>query len=100
MSRSAGEHVQVQEFRLELAEFAHACGITTVFVEELVREGVLAPREQAPVFSGDEVVRVRRAVRLQRDFEASLPSVAVMLDLLDEIERLRARLRAAGLEQD
>jgi chaperone modulatory protein CbpM len=39
-------------------------------------------------------------MRLQRDFEATLPSVAVMLDLLDEIDRLRARLRRAGLEPD
>jgi chaperone modulatory protein CbpM len=100
MSRSADERVQVHEFRLELGEFAHACGITTVLVEELVREGVLAPRQQAPGFSGDELVRVRRAMRLQRDFEAPLPRVAVWLDMLDEIERLRARLRAAGLGED
>lgn len=99
MSRS-GDHVLMDEFRLELAEFARACGTTTIFVEELVQEGVLAPREQAPGFSGDEVVRVRRAVRLQRDFDASLPSVAVMLDLIDEVERLRTRLRSLGIESD
>jgi len=99
MSHSANEHVLVDEgFRLELAEFARVCGTTTVYVEELVREGVLATREQPLGFSGDEVTRVRRALRLQRYFEASLPSVAVMLELLDEIERLRSQLRRAGLE--
>jgi hypothetical protein len=33
---------------------------------------------------------------LQRDFEASLPSVGLMLDLLDEIDRLRSELQRAG----
>jgi hypothetical protein len=40
---------------------------------------------------------VRRIQRLQRDFEANLQSVAVMLDLLDEVDRLRAALQRAGL---
>ena len=45
------------------------------------------------------MVRVRRALRLQRDFDASLPSVAVMLDLIEEIERLRNELHLAGIER-
>jgi chaperone modulatory protein CbpM len=49
-------------------------------------------------FGGAELSRVRRIRRLQRDFDANLASVAVMLDLLDEIERLRTMLRRAGLE--
>jgi len=38
--------------------------------------------------------------RLQRDFDASLDAAAVMLDLLDQIEQLRARLKRAGLDVD
>jgi chaperone modulatory protein CbpM len=41
---------------------------------------------------------VRRIRRLQRDFEANLQSVAVMLDLLDEIDRLHRMLGRAGLD--
>ena len=86
---------------LDLAEFARACGTSTGFIEALIAEGLLAPaRPEPPGFGGAEVARVRRILRLQRDFEASLPSVAILLDLLDEIERLRARLRRAGLEAD
>ena len=40
---------------------------------------------------------MRRIRRLQRDFKANLQSVAVMLDLIDEVERLRAALQRAGL---
>lgn len=35
--------------------------------------------------------------RLQLDFEANLQSHAVMLDLIDEIERLRAQLQRGGI---
>ena len=86
---------------LDLAELARVCGTTSGFIEALIAEDLLAPaRPQAPGFGGAEIARVRRILRLQRDFEASLPSVAILLDLLDEIERLRARLRRAGLETD
>jgi len=85
---------------LDLKAFARVCGTSTAFVEELILEGVLVPRDEAREsgFGAEEIHRVRRVVRLQRDFDASLPSVAVMLDLLDEIERLRGLLRQAGVE--
>ena len=41
-----------------------------------------------------------RITRVPRDFGASLDAAAVMLELLDEIERLRTRLRRAGLDDD
>ena len=79
---------------LELAEFARACAVDAEFVRALVDEGLVQPPVTSPSwrFGGDELTRVRRIVRLQRDFEANLQSVAVMLDLLDEIERLRVAL--------
>ncbi|MDH5331069.1 MAG: chaperone modulator CbpM [Aquincola sp.] len=89
----AGEHA------LELEEFAAACGIEVSFVRVLVEEGLLAPAVERPAwrFGGEELARVRRICRLQRDFEANLQSVAVMLDLIDEIERLRAQLHRTGI---
>jgi chaperone modulatory protein CbpM len=87
------------EHGLELEEFAAACGIEATFVRLLVEEGLVAPAVEHPVwrFGGEELARVRRICRLQRDFEANLQSVAVMLDLIDEIERLRAQLQRAGV---
>ena len=41
--------------------------------------------------------RVRCMVRLERDFDAVPELAALVADLQDEIERLRARLRRAGL---
>lgn len=84
---------------LELGEFAQACGVEEAFVRLLVEEGLVQPPVAAGPwrFGGDELARVRRIRRLQRDFEANLQSVAVMLDLIDEVERLRSTLRRAGV---
>lgn len=103
------------EHALELDAFAAACGTPAEFVCLLVDEGLLQPVARQPGlqpvlqpvlqpflqtdwrFGGEELARVRRICRLQRDFEANLQSVAVMLDLIDEIEGLRAQLRRAGI---
>ena len=84
---------------LELDAFAAACGIEAAFVRLLVDEGLVRPVVLQPAwrFGGEELGRVRRICRLQRDFEANLQSVAVMLDLIDEIEQLRAQLQRAGI---
>lgn len=85
---------------LELEAFAAACGTEVEFVRLLVDEGLLQPAAAQPAwrFGGEEMARVRRIRRLQRDFEANLQSVAVMLELIDEIERLRAALHREGVD--
>jgi len=87
------------EHALELEDFAAACGIEAAYVRLLVEEGLLAPAVEQPTwrFGSEELARARRICRLQRDFEANLQSVAVMLDLIDEIERLRAQLQRSGI---
>ena len=87
---------------LDLAELALASQVEPGFIHQLLGEGLLEPGLAAPEarFGGDALARVRRIVRLQRDFEASLASVGLMLDLLDEIDRLRSLLRRAGLPAD
>ena len=101
MSNATGHEAQFvgDDVRLDLAHFARTCGTTVAFVHELVLEGVMESRtpDTTPVFDGGDVVRVRRLLRLQRDFEATLPSAAVILDLLDEIDRLRAALRRSSM---
>lgn len=83
---------------LDLDAFATACGFDVGFVRLLVDEGLLQPTVEQPArrFGGEALARARRIRRLQRDFEANLQSVAVMLDLIDEVERLRARIGPVG----
>ena len=98
-SIAIGVHL-TDEHALELQAFAAACGADEAFVRLLVDEGLVQPLAVQPAwrFGGEELARVRRIRRLQRDFEANLQSVAVMLDLIDEVERLRAALRCAGID--
>src|SRR5262245_53233588 len=85
-TRQSDDNVLVHEHaRFELTEFAQVCGTTTAFIEELMLEGVLQPRNPPGTgdFGATEILRVRRVLRLQHTFEAPLPSVAVMVELLD-----------------
>jgi chaperone modulatory protein CbpM len=86
---------------LSIDELARACGAETQWIIELVTVGVLDPEGKESSrwrFRAADLTCARRVARLQRDFDASLDAAAVMLDLLEQIQRLRARLKQAGLE--
>ena len=73
------------------------------WVIELVTVGLLEPQGTETTrwrFRAADLNCARRVARLQRDFDASLDAAAVMLDLLGQIEQLRARLKPAGLDVD
>ena len=76
-----------------MREICRACGTDKRFVLELVAEGIIEPLDEADDwrFSGEALVRARSAQRLMRDLGVNLPGVALALDLLDELERLRRR---------
>jgi chaperone modulatory protein CbpM len=82
-----------ERLRLTLRELCHACDVHAEYVVELVAEGVLRPEpDTAPHawrFDGLAVTRIQRALRLQQDLGINLPGVALALELLDELERLR-----------
>jgi len=81
---------------LSVEDLCRICAIERSHVAAFVEEGVL---EVATVdaeewrFRGDALRRARIAVRLQRDLELNLVGVALALDLMDEIERLRRDLK-------
>jgi chaperone modulatory protein CbpM len=83
-----------------LAELAKACNATGARIAVLVQEGVLTPIGAAPEdwrFPGSLLSRVRAALRLAHDFDLDAATTALVLDLIEENERLRAQLRRAGL---
>lgn len=99
MSHDSIVHVDpvAGEVELGIEAFARACGVEVGFVALLVEEDLVRPAGTPWRFAVAELARVRRIRRLQRDFDANLQAVAVMLDLLDEIDRLRSALRREGL---
>ena len=81
-----------------LDEISHACSVRTEYIIELVDEGVVEPTEhqceqQQWAFTGKSLIRARKARRLQQDLGINLAGAAVVLDMMEEIERLRERLR-------
>ena len=81
---------------LTLADLCRACAIDDVVIIEMVEEGVLTPAGQAPAqwrFSGLHLQHAKVAVRLQRDLGVNLQGAALALQLLEEMEQLRTRLR-------
>ena len=92
-------HCQVEiideQLALDLEHFAEVCGQSTDWVLKLIDYDILQIQvdPQSHQFIGEDVARARRAYRLQRDFDASLSAVAVMLDLIDEVQQLRKQLK-------
>ena len=86
---------------LTLADVCSACTVEIDSIVALVDEGVLEPSGSELRqwrFSGAQLRRATAALRLQHDLGVNAAGVALALDLLDEIDRLRAQLRASGEE--
>jgi chaperone modulatory protein CbpM len=84
------------DYRLSFVELCRACAADEAQVRAWIEEGVLTPEGQRAEewrFASASLVRARTAARLARDFEIDAPAVALVLELMDEIARLRARLR-------
>jgi chaperone modulatory protein CbpM len=89
-----------EEIRFTLADLCRACSAETSQVVALVEEGVLEPAGGGPEdwrFEGPSLRRARAALRLAHDLELGVAGTALVMDLLDEIDRLQARLRRAGV---
>jgi chaperone modulatory protein CbpM len=94
--------VILDEEEISLADLTRTCRVHAEWVMELVDEGVIEPRAPAPQwrFAATTIVRVEKARRLQNDLGVNLPGVALALQLLDRIDELEARVRAASLRPD
>jgi chaperone modulatory protein CbpM len=84
-----------------LDEISDACSVRTEYIIELVDEGIVEPMQQQRelkqwCFTGKSLIRARKARRLQQDLGIDLAGAAVVLDMMEEIEKLRERLRRLG----
>ncbi|GAB6263599.1 chaperone modulator CbpM [Photobacterium sp. R1] len=87
--------ISEHEPTLSMAEFCRACDQPAEWVITLVEEGVLDPEGDRPIHWRFATVNLRRALRagrMQQDLGLNVAGIAVALDLLDEIERLRRQL--------
>lgn len=78
-------------------ELCRSCEVPVEWVAELTEYGVLEPKGRTKAewtFSSLSIVRVAKAKRLERDLGLNVPGIALVLDLLGQIDKLRARLGA------
>ncbi|CDG56124.1 conserved hypothetical protein [Halomonas sp. A3H3] len=93
----------IDEATLSLEELARACAVDTEWVVERIESGLLAdgsPYVASWRFTSYDLTRARRLCQLERDFEAAPELAALAVDLIEENQRLKERLRAAGLPDD
>lgn len=82
-----------QQEPLTMRELCEICGISSDFMHDLVTYEIIHPVDAAPeTFDLAQLQRVKTVLRLQRDLEINLAGAAVVLDLLDQLEELRAQM--------
>jgi chaperone modulatory protein CbpM len=89
----------MEESWLTLEQVAAACAVEPEWLAERLESGLIAHAEcVAGVwrFSGTALARTRRMRALERDFDAVPELAALVADLQEEIEALRARLAGGG----
>lgn len=86
---------------MTLSELAAQCACEERWIIELVEEGILDPMgkmQTAWRFSGVCLLRARTAQRLQQDLNINVAGIALVIDLMDEVDALQAQLNAFARE--
>ena len=80
---------------LTVRDLSRMCAVDERHIVEFVEEGVLHVVDVSTEwrFSGDALRRARLAVRLERDLELNLAGVALAVELIEEISKLRRELK-------
>ena len=85
-----------ENVEMTLAQLCQACELSEAQIIELVEQGIVDPLGPEPAewrFVSVSLRRARITRNLQRDLGVNAPGAALALEMLEEIEELRARLR-------
>lgn len=85
---------------LTLEQLAAACTVEAEWLARRIEEGLFPDARSAAGtwrFSTACMLRARRMRELERNFDAVPELAALVADLIEEMEDLRARIRRAGL---
>lgn len=90
---------ELTDLIMSFDELVAACGQEPQWVIALIEENIIeydVPEQEQ--FTGYQLTTVRRASRISRDFEASVPAIGLILELLDEVEQLRQYKRQLDMQ--
>ena len=87
-----GESVRIEE-TLSAEAMATAAGLTSNRLVALIRLGVIEPvAPGANEFTAAAAAKLRRMVRLRIDLGVGFVSAAIIVDLLEQLERMESEL--------
>jgi len=81
-----------QQTELSLQELCEICSVSPELVHQLVAYEIIVPTISHPHqyhFDLAQFKRLQSALRLQRDLDMNLAGIAIVLDLLEDLEDLR-----------
>lgn len=84
------------EYSFSLAEISRCCQVPAEKILVLVGEGVLSPRGRTQRewrFASADLARALGVLRLERDLGVNTAGAALAIELMDEMQRLRERVR-------
>ncbi|MGD8569936.1 MAG: chaperone modulator CbpM [Gammaproteobacteria bacterium] len=84
-----------EDVELSMADLCRVCHLSVEEIHVLVEEGIVEPLDESTHwrFRAVNIRRVHRAVQLRQDLGVNWAGAALALDLLDELQQLRTRLR-------
>lgn len=90
--------ILIDEQTLSLNELACACAVEPAWLLARLEAGLIdyCGEGADPRFASRQLQRARCLLELERDFDANPELAALVVDLLDEVRILRARLRNAA----
>lgn len=98
--------ILLEDTLLNLDELARSCQVSREWVIERVQWGLLLDEDlsntdpAAWLFDSRSFIRIKRIIAVERDFECNPELAGLVADMIEEIELLRASLKAAQLQPD
>lgn len=80
---------------ISTVELSQSLGVSSTLIEEIIELGIVQRninQDNQLVFSGHEIYRIRKVIRLNRDLGVNTEGAALILDLLEQIEQLKQKL--------
>lgn len=86
--------IVIDDTPLSLADLAHSCAVSQEWVVEHVRAGLLCnlPMDLSQArFTSTDLTRARQLLSIERSFDANPELAALVVDMMEEIMRLKQR---------
>ncbi len=86
----------IDDTKLTLVDLAHSCNVSTDWLITRIQAGLLGRPVSAPQqanYTSAELTRARRLYNIEQQFDANPELAALVVDMMEEIERLRCQIQ-------